>query len=80
MPEVDRHGKAALNFQITLTLFVIAASAISLVLMVVVVGILTMILTGIAWMVLGIVFPVIAGLKANQGREYRYPWTIEFIK
>ncbi|NIP96924.1 MAG: DUF4870 domain-containing protein, partial [Akkermansiaceae bacterium] len=50
MPEVDRHGKAALNFQITLTLFVIAASAISLVLMVVVVGILTMILTGIAWM------------------------------
>lgn len=80
MPEVDRHGKASLNFQISLTIWMTIASVISVILMLVVIGFFTLILTLVAWLVLGVLFPILAGIRANEGKEYRYPLTIEFIK
>ena len=80
MPEVDRHGKAALNFQISLAIYLIVAIVISLILMLIVIGFVTLVLTGIAWTVMAILFPILAGLKANEGKDYMYPCTIEFIK
>ena len=68
---VDRHGKTALNFSITLTI----AAFVSAILIIVLIGLLLL----LAIMVIGIVFPIIAALKANNGEEYTYPMAIKFL-
>lgn len=67
-------AKEALNFQIT----IIIAIIISIILMVVSFGILFFLpmLVGIGALVLSIM----AGLKANEGVDYRYPFAIRMIK
>jgi uncharacterized Tic20 family protein len=72
MPFVDDQGKEALNFQITITI----ASVVSIVLMLVLIGIALMAVVAIAWLVLSIV----AGVKANEGKRYRYPFTLRLVK
>ena len=70
---VDYSGKEALNFQISITIYMIAS---------------TPLLCGgplvlLAWIPLGIVaviFTIIAAIKANNGEYYRYPITIRIIK
>ena len=69
---VDRHGKTALNFTITLMI----AYFVSAILILVLIGILMI----LALMVVGIVFPIIAAIAANKGEEYTYPLSIKFIK
>jgi len=78
-PSVDAHGKAALNFQITVTLAAMVTVAVMLVGMFLCVGWLlfpVVILIGLA----GLIFPIIAGIKASNGEDYKYPWSIEFVK
>jgi uncharacterized Tic20 family protein len=78
-PSVDVHGKAALNFQISVLLALLATA--------------TMMFVGIffciGWLLLpvvvliafaGLIFPIIAGVKANNGEDYKYPYSIEFVK
>jgi uncharacterized Tic20 family protein len=51
---------------------------VTFVLTIFVIGILlipVLAILGIAW----IVFSIIGGLKANEGRPYRYPLTVRFI-
>ncbi|HEX5399966.1 MAG TPA: DUF4870 domain-containing protein [Verrucomicrobiae bacterium] len=80
IPSVDAHGKAALNFQITVLLAGIVTGAAM------VVGGITIC---IGWLLLplviliglaGLIFPIIAGIKANNGEDYKYPYNIEFVK
>ena len=68
---IDRHGKTALNFSITLMI----AYFVSAILILVLIGILMI----FALMVVGIVFPIIAAIAANKGEEYTYPLSIKFI-
>ncbi|MFK7923202.1 MAG: DUF4870 domain-containing protein [Bacteroidia bacterium] len=72
MPYVEQEGKKALNFQITMLILSIIS------------GILVIILVGIVGLfavaVMQIIFPIIAGLKARDGEDYRYPLSYEFIK
>ncbi|MGM9510241.1 DUF4870 domain-containing protein [Larkinella sp. GY13] len=68
---VDYHGKEAVNFQITMTI----AFCIALLLIIVVIGLPILIVLGI----LSLVFSVIAGVKANNGEYYKYPFTFRFI-
>ncbi len=72
MSEVDRAGREALNFQITMSIIQI----VSVPLMFVIVGIVTLMASAI----LTIVFSIIAGVEANKGVEYRYPMSYRFIK
>lgn len=72
MPFVDDQGKEALNFQIT----VLIAALIAAVLTFVLIGLLLLPVIVIGWIVLSIM----AGLKANNGETYRYPWTLRLIK
>ena len=69
---VDYHGKEALNFQITVTLAMIAS------------GILILLLIGIflliAVVLLALVFSIMGAIKANNGEYYEYPFTIRFIR
>ncbi|GAB3576370.1 DUF4870 domain-containing protein [Spirosoma luteolum] len=69
---VDYHGKEAVNFQITMAL----AAAVSLLLIIVLVGIVLIWVVGLVWLV----FTVIAAIKANNGEYYRYPLSIRFIR
>ena len=80
MPEIDRHGKEALNFQISMLIFLVAGCVISFVLMLVIIGFVTIFVVVIAWVLMGLICPILAGIKANEGGWYQYPLTIRFIK
>ena len=71
-PEIDAHGKEALNFQISMLIYNIVAAVFCLVL----IGFL---LLPILW-VLNAVFVIIAAIKASDGEFYRYPMTIRFLQ
>lgn len=71
-PEVNRQGKDALNFQISITLW----AFISAVLVILVIGLFALIALGVIHLVLIIV----ASVKSNNGERFKYPLTIEFIK
>ena len=70
-PIVGGQGKESLNFQISMTIYII----VSLVLIIVLIGIALLILLGI----FELIVIIIASIKANEGVKYRYPLTIRFI-
>ena len=70
-PEVDAHGKESLNFEISISIYLIVSALLSIVLI------------GIPFLIAGFVFwfvvVIIASMRANEGGFYRYPLTIRFI-
>jgi uncharacterized Tic20 family protein len=90
LPEIDKHGKEAVNFQ--LTVFILN----------IVIGIILIGTFGfgffwrspfffmgggfglgmLLWLVnlAAIILAVIAGIRANNGEFYRYPFSIKFIR
>ena len=72
IPQLNAHGKAALNFQISITIYFIACIPLVLI----VIGIFGMIALGI----LNVIFIIIATVKAADGEVYDYPLSIKFIK
>jgi uncharacterized Tic20 family protein len=78
-PSVDVHGKAALNFQITMLVVWIAGMIASVVLSFIHLGLLMSLLfplIGLAYLIL----VIIAGIKANNGEDYKYPFSFQLIK
>jgi uncharacterized Tic20 family protein len=72
MPFVNDQGMEALNFQISVTIYLFA----SLILLLIVVGFFLLIAVGF----FGTIFAIIAAVKAADGVNYRYPLTIRFVK
>ena len=72
LPFVDDQGKEALNFQISMSIYMLVSAVLCLIL----IGIPLLIGLGI----FDVVVIVIAAVKANQGIAYRYPLCIRFIK
>ena len=70
-PLVNENGKESLNFQISMTIYIIAAFLLSFVL----IGIPILIALGLY----ELIAIVIAAIKANEGITFRYPLTIRFI-
>jgi uncharacterized protein len=70
-PEIDAHGKEALNFQISMLIYNLVA------------GVLCLLLIGFALLailhILNVVFVIIAALRASEGQMYRYPLTLRLI-
>jgi hypothetical protein len=70
-PLVDREGKEALNFQISMTLYMLVS------------GVLIFVLIGIPLLflvaILDLIFTVVAAVKVSSGETYRYPLTIRFL-
>lgn len=79
MPRVDDQGKEALNFQISLIIYLFVGSAISVMLILVAIGIVLLFLVLVSVPIFGIVMTVVAALRANQGEAYRYPLCLRFI-
>ncbi len=78
-PSVEAHGKAALNFQITAAIVLLGGGVVAAILSFFCVGFL-LIPVLLAVYVASIVFAVIAGVKANDGKDYRYPWSLTLVK
>ena len=73
-PFVRAHAATALNFQISVIIYSIALTIITVV---------TLGLGGLLFIPFGIafvVFMILAAVAANQGRYYKYPLTIEMVK
>jgi uncharacterized protein len=74
---VDEHGKASLNFQISLTLFIIAAVVFGIflgplvVILILVAGIVT---------VYGVVMTIVNAIKAHNGEEGEYALSTHFLR
>ena len=69
---IDDQGKEALNFQITLTIYMILAFASILI----IVGFVLIPIVAIG----GLIFMIIAAIKANEGVTYRYPYILRLVK
>ncbi len=71
-PFVDEQGKEALNFQITVFIALLVCFLLTFVL----IGLLLFPVVGIGALVL----TIMAGIKANNGENYRYPFTLRLVK
>ena len=70
-PFACEQSREALNFQITVAIAWVAVAVLS------VIGI-GLLLYPLVWVV-NIVFCIIAGMAANKGEKYRYPFAIRLI-
>jgi hypothetical protein len=71
-PEIDAHGKEAINFQISMLIYNVIAGVFCIIL----IGFLVL---PVLW-VLNAVFVIIAAIKASDGELYRYPLAIRFLQ
>lgn len=78
-PFVREHTATALNFQLSMLIYVFAGTLISIPLMFVGIGFLTIWLIPSVASVLVLIFSIIAAVKANQGQFYTYPLAIRFV-
>jgi uncharacterized protein len=72
MQGLDAHGKMVTNFMISMLIY----GFIAIILCFVLIGLLLLPVLAIV----GIVFPIIGGIKANNGELWEYPLTIKFLK
>ena len=68
---VGDHALEALNFQITMTI----AGIVAALLMIVLIGFVLLPVVAIVWVVL----TIMASIKANEGKGYRYPFTLRLV-
>ncbi len=72
LPALDAHGKNAVNWLISLLIYLFAAGLLCLVF----IGILILPVV----VALSVIFPIIAAVKANNGELWKYPMSITFLK
>ena len=72
MPELDAHGKVVANWIISGLIY----AAVSVVLVFVVIGIPLLGLLAL----LGLIFPIIGGIKAGDGEVWNYPLSMPFFR
>ena len=72
LPAIDAHGKVVVNWMISAFIYAIACSILAIV----IIGFPLAIILGL----LSIVFPIIGGIKANEGKLWRYPLSIRVLK
>ncbi len=78
-PSVDVHGKAALNFQITALIGIFASVIIGFILSFICIGFLFFFVAAAIGLA-ALFFAIIAAVKANNGEDYKYPYSFEFVK
>ena len=69
---VAAHAKESLNFQITMAICYFACIILSFIL-------IGLFLFWIVWVV-AVIFEIMATVKANEGKLYKYPFSIRLIK
>lgn len=77
LPFAAEQAKEALNFNITVAIIAMALWIFSFITLGI--GFLLTIPLGLALFVAWIVFTIIAAIKANEGVDYRYPFTLRLV-
>jgi len=79
---INAHGKAAVNFQLSILLYCIllAVLFIPIAIFTLGLGVIAIALGIIPAIILKVILIISASIKANSGEHYNYPFTIEFIK
>lgn len=72
VPALDAHGKMVVNWMISELIY----GVVSVILCIVLIGFLGL----LALFIMGIAFPIIGAIKANNGEFFEYPLTIKFLK
>lgn len=71
-PGLEEHGKEAVNFQISVTIYTIISSILAFI----IIGFFAL----FAILIFTLIVTVKASMEANNGKVYKYPLTIRFIK
>jgi len=71
-PFIDKQGKEAVNFQITMFIILFVSFLLCLLL----IGFVFLIAVGLIM----VIFPIIAAIRSDHGEDYRYPISFRFIK
>ena len=77
-PVIESQAREALNFNISVLIY-----GVALVILVVItfgIGVFLAIPAGIALAIFHVVCTIIAAIKANEGKPYRYPLTLRLVK
>ncbi|WP_111708113.1 DUF4870 domain-containing protein [Lutibacter citreus] len=79
---IDAHGKSAVNFQLSLIVygFLLALLIVPVAILTLGLGLIAILLGIIPALILKVILIITASIKANNGEEYQYPFTIDFIK
>ena len=72
LPFIDDQGKEALNFQISMTIYILISAVFSFVL----IGLPFL----IGFVLADFILTIIAAVNARDGKPYRYPLTIRFVR
>ena len=70
--DIDHHAKQIINFQISYYIYF----AVAALLCIIFVGVLILPILGL----IALIFPILNGIKANNGEPINYPFTIQFLK
>lgn len=73
LPELDAHGRMVTNWMISLLIY----SLVAFVIAVVTCGFGALLFVPLV--LLGIIFPIIGAVRANEGVLWKYPVTIPFL-
>jgi len=74
-PFIADQSREALNFNLSVTIYVFASILISLTIILALVGIPALVVILLGWIIL----TIIAAVRANNGEAYRYPLTIKLV-
>ena len=79
---INNHGKSAVNFQLSLIVysFLLALLIIPIAIFTLGLGLVAIAIGIIPAIILKFILIITASIKANNGEQYHYPFTIEFIK
>ncbi len=72
-PFVDEHGKAAINFQLSFTIYAVISLFLTPIF-----GLGIVLLIALA--LFDLIVIIVAAVKANSGEYYQYPFSIRFIR
>ncbi|MFC2173271.1 DUF4870 domain-containing protein [Acidobacteriota bacterium] len=70
-PFIDDQGREALNFQISMSIYIIIAAILT----VIIIGLFAL----FALLIADVILAVIAAVEASKGNSYRYPFTMRFV-
>lgn len=81
-PEVEPHGREALNFHLSVLLYLAVLVGVGIVLVISIVGVLLipfLILAGAAVLLTELVLTIVAAVSASNGQLYRYPLSLRLV-
>lgn len=78
-PSLNEHGREAVNFQLSVLIYLIGGAMAAFITSCIGVGVLLFPLL-LVIPVVGTIFTIIAGVKANEGVSYQYPLNLRLIK